>query len=212
MPVDLTTLAGFIAASLAIVLSPGPDTLLILRYTLASGQRVGLATVAGVQLGLLGHTLLAALGVSLIIATSPLLFRSVAIAGALYLGWLGVQGIRPHGLMRLDRTRNTISARKACRDALFTNLLNPKVILLFLALLPNFVAPERGRVALQLITLGITLIVVNTLWQLPLAWGAERIRRWMSRPPVERTVSVATGVILLVIALLMLWENLGNGG
>ena len=79
MPVDLTTLAGFIAASLAIVLSPGPDTLLILRYTLASGQRVGLATVAGVQLGLLGHTLLAALGVSLIIATSPL---SILFAGA----------------------------------------------------------------------------------------------------------------------------------
>lgn len=212
MPVDLATLAGFIAASLAIVLSPGPDTLLILRYTLASGQRVGLATVAGVQLGLLGHTLLAVLGVSLIIATSPLLFRSVAIAGALYLGWLGVQGIRPHGLMRLDSTRNTVSARKACRDALFTNLLNPKVILLFLALLPNFVAPERGRVALQLIILGITLIIVNTLWQLPLAWGAQRIRHWMSRPRVEHAVSVTTGVILLAIALLMLWENLGAGG
>jgi len=61
MPVDPATLAGFVAATLAIVLSPGPDSLLILRYTLAGGQRVGIATVAGVQLGLIGHTLLATL-------------------------------------------------------------------------------------------------------------------------------------------------------
>lgn len=208
IPVDIPTLAAFVAATLAIVLSPGPDSLLILRYTLASGQRVGLATVAGVQLGLLVHTLLAALGVSLIIATSPVLFRTVAVVGALYLAWLGLQGIRPHGLMRLNQTGTVVSSRKACRDAMLTNLLNPKVILLFLALLPNFVVPEKGRVPLQLVLLGSTLIAVNTLWQLPLAWGAERIRRWFANARIERAVSVGTGVVLLGIALLMLWDNL----
>lgn len=211
MPVDPATLAGFVAATLAIVLSPGPDSLLILRYTIAGGQRVGIATVAGVQLGLIGHTLLATLGVSIIIATSPLLFRSVAIIGALYLAWLGLQGIRPHGLVRLDKARQSVSAAKACRDAMLTNLFNPKVILLFLALLPNFVVPERGNVPLQLAILGSTLIVVNTLWQLPLAWGAERIRRWLSNPHFERIISVGTGGILIAIAVLMLWENLRAG-
>lgn len=207
MPVDLATLSAFVAATLAIVLSPGPDTLLILRYTLASGQRVGMATVIGVQLGLMGHTLLAALGVSLLIATSPLLFRSVAVAGALYLAWLGLQGIHPHGLLRIDRAASAVGVRKACRDAMLTNLLNPKVILLFLALLPNFVAPERGRVPLQLAILGATLIAVNTLWQLPLAWSAERIRRWLANGRIERAISLSTGVVLLAVAIAMLWEN-----
>lgn len=211
IPVDLATLSAFIAATLAIVLSPGPDSLLILRYTLASGQRVGIATVAGVQLGLLGHTLLAALGVSLIIATSPVLFRSVAVIGALYLGWLGIQGIRPHGLLRLEQRTGVISARKACRDTMLTNLLNPKVILLFLALLPNFVGPGARPCSAHLTVLGITLIVVNTLWQLPLAWGAEHIRRWLASARVERAISVGTGAVLLGIAVAMLWENLAGG-
>ncbi len=212
MPVDLATLGAFVAATLAIVLSPGPDTLLILRYTLAARQRVGVATVIGVQLGLMVHTLLAALGVSLIIATSPLLFRSVAIVGALYLGWLGLQGIHPHGLLRIEADRAVVGVGKACRDAMLTNLLNPKVILLFLALLPNFVHPERGRVPLQLVLLGITLITVNTLWQMPLTWSAERIRRWFGNAKIERTISVTTGVLLLGIAAAMLWENLQFAG
>jgi threonine/homoserine/homoserine lactone efflux protein len=76
-------LAAFVLAISAIVLSPGPDTMLILRYTMNGGQRVGLATVAGVQAGLAVHTTLAVLGLSLVIASSPTLFQAIAVAGAL---------------------------------------------------------------------------------------------------------------------------------
>lgn len=207
LPVDPTTLLAFIAAALVLVISPGPDTLLILRYTMASGQRVGLATVAGVQLGLIGHTAAAVIGLSLVIASAPVLFRMIAILGALYLVWLGVQNLRAGTTMLAAAGGPAIHGAKACRDAMLTNLLNPKVILLFLALMPNFVDLERGGAPAQLATLGVALILVNTVWQAGLALTAEGARRLLGRAGVQRAVARATGVVLLVFAALMLIEH-----
>ena len=192
----------------AVVLSPGPDTLLILRYTLTSGQKVGFATVGGVQVGLLVHTLLAVAGISVIIASSPVLFRIVAVAGAAYLAWLGIQGFRDGGALSLNGNGGAVRAGKACRDAILCNVLNPKVILLFLALFPNFVDTGRDDVTAQLLTLAVTLIVINSLWQTPLAWTAEAVRRWLARASVQRAVSRGTGAVLLAFAGIMLYENL----
>jgi threonine/homoserine/homoserine lactone efflux protein len=206
IPIEPSVLAAFIIAVLALVMSPGPDTMLILRYTLTSGQRVGLATVAGVQLGLLVHTAAAALGLSLLIASSPTLFRGVAILGAAYLGWLGLQSLRAATPV-LGGKGITVAASKAARDAMITNILNPKVIMLFLALMPQFVDAERGAVPSQLVALGVLLILVNTLWQVGLALLAEGIRLWLIRPVVQRAVSWATGSVLLLFAGLMLFEH-----
>jgi threonine/homoserine/homoserine lactone efflux protein len=208
MPVEPATLLAFVAAALAVVLSPGPDTMLILRYTMTSGPRAGFATVTGVQLGLIAHTVLAAVGLSLIIASSDILFRSIAVGGAIYLAWLGVQGFRS----RLMSTAalgigEIIPPAKALRDAMVTNILNPKVIILFLALMPNFVAAERGQVPLQLAVLGAALIVVNTVWQVSLALGAEQARRWLDIAAVQRTVSWVTGAVLLFFAAALLIEH-----
>jgi len=205
MPVDPTTLFAYSLTVGAIVLTPGPDTILILRYALGSGHRVGLATVAGVQIGLAGHTLLAILGVLAVIAASPVLFKALAIVGALYLGWIGLQGFRGHTL-RLDGATQ-VSAHKAVRDAILCNLLNPKVIVLFLALLPNFVDPTHGSVTIQLIFLALVLLVINIVWQVPLAWAAVSVRRWLARPRVQVAVNAGTGTILVGFALLMLWEH-----
>ena len=208
VPVEPATLGAYAVAVLAIVVSPGPDTMLILRYALTSGQKAGFAAVAGVQLGLMVHTVLAVLGISLVIASSPVLFKGVAIAGAAYLAWLGIQGFRDAGTIRLDGSKRPVGAARACRDAVITNVLNPKVILLFLALLPNFVDTGRGDVPAQLITLAAVLIVINVAWQAPLAWAAQIIRRWLIRPPVQRAISRLTGAILLLFAGLMLYEHL----
>lgn len=208
MPVDPPTLLAFALAVLAIVLSPGPDTILILRYALTSGQKAGFAAVAGVQMGLMVHTLLAVVGISVIIASSPILFRIVAIAGAAYLAWLGIQAFREGGLVTLDGARQPVSAAKACRDAILTNVLNPKVIILFLALLPNFVVIGRGDVPAQLVTLSATLIVINVAWQAPMAWAANGIRRWLLRPRMQKAVSRVTGVTLLTFAGLLLYEHI----
>lgn len=207
MPVDGSTLAAFALTAMAIVISPGPDTMLIIRYGLTSGHRGALAAVAGVQVGLVVHTMLAVAGISVLIATSPTLFRLVAVAGAAYLGWLGIQGLRGAAAFGLDGSRPPVSAGKACRDAVFTNLLNPKVVLLFVALYPNFLKVEEGHVTAQLLTLSAVLIAINLIWQAPLAWAAKWVRRWLGRPRVQRLVSAITGGILLAFAALMLYEH-----
>ena len=208
MPVEPATLGTFVLAVLALVLSPGPDTLVILRHSLTSGRAVGLAAVAGVQIGLAFHTLLAVLGVSVVIASSPVLFRAIGIAGALYLGWIGLQGMRQGGLAALQGDGPKAGAVKAWREALLTNLLNPKVVVMFLALFPNFVDRDRPDTTAQLLTLSATLIVINTLWQMSLPVTAGALRRVLADPRAQRGASVGTGAVLLALGLVMLYEHL----
>ncbi len=207
-PFDIATLGGFAVAAGAVVVSPGPDTLLMLRYSLTSGRGVGLATVAGIQIGLIGHTLLAVTGISVMVASSPTLFRAVAVLGAAYIGWLGWQGLRGTGGISGIDGGGTVTAGKGLRDGIFCNLLNPKVILLFLALFPHFVHVERGQVTLQLATLAALLIAINILWQAPLAWAADRARHWIGRETVRMAITRGTGAAFLLFAALMLYEHL----
>ena len=207
-PVDISTLGAFLLTVSVVVLSPGPDTIIILRYTISSGPRIGLVTVAGVQTGLVVHTLLAVLGISVLIASSPILFKAVALAGAIYIAWIGVQGFRDGGMLSINNDKPAVSAAKAYRDAILCNVLNPKVILLFLALLPNFVDADKGNIPAQMIIFGLGLIIINTLWQVPLALAAEAVRRWLMNPLAYKIVTRGTGVLLLAIALMMVYENL----
>ncbi|MGB0683929.1 MAG: LysE family translocator [Magnetovibrionaceae bacterium] len=207
MPVDLPTLGAFLIAAGAIVLTPGPDTVLILRNAMSGGRDVGLATVFGVQLGLVVHTALAVLGLSVLIATSPLLFRTVAIAGALYLGWLGLQAFRGRGGLKVDADAKPITAHAAIRDAMICNLLNPKVILLFLALFPQFLNPDGAPITHQLIALAIVLVVINVAWQAPMAFVADKARVWMERPSVNRIAGYCTGAIFIGFAVFMLIDH-----
>lgn len=215
---EVATLAAFALTALAIVVAPGPDTLLIVRYGLTSGRPAALAAVAGVQAGLIVHTLLAVAGISALIAASPALFRGLAIAGAAYLGWLGITGLR--GAAAFDGARppvsmdvpvpasSPVSLTVAWRDAMVTNVLNPKVILLFVALYPNFVTPGRDDATRQLLVLSAVLILINVMWQAPLALAAEFVRGWLGDPRVARLVSRMTGAILVALALLILSEHL----
>ncbi|MFQ5971895.1 MAG: LysE family translocator [Alphaproteobacteria bacterium] len=207
MPVDPVVLGAFVIAILAIVMSPGPDTMVILRCALSSGVSAGMAAVAGVQAGLLVHTALAVLGISLIIASSPILFSAVAIAGAGYLGWLGIQSFRGGGTLGLENVSQRTTMARSFRDAAMCNLLNPKVIILFLALLPNFVDTSREDVPTQLIALAVVLIAVNVVWQLPIAWAADAVRRWITGPMGQKLMSRISGAILLAFALLLLYDH-----
>lgn len=212
LPLELTTLAAFAATAAAVVISPGPDTALILRHALAGGRGPGLAAVFGVQVGLLIHFTLAALGVSFIIASSPVLYRSVAFLGAAYLGWIGFQGLIGGGPLRLDPNGPAVSKVRAARDAVLCNLLNPKVIILFLGLLPNFVDRTSDTVTSQMLLLTATLIVINTVWQAPMAWAADGVRRWLANDKAQRWVSISTGSILIGFAIVMVWDNIGTHG
>lgn len=207
--IDGVQFAGFTLTAGAIVLSPGPDTMLILRNSFAGGRRIGLFTVAGVQIGLLTHTLAATAGLSLLLASWPVAFKIIAAAGAAYLGWLGVQTLRSGVVGSMADGRSlSITSHGALRDAALTNLLNPKVILLFLALMPQFVVLERGHVPVQMLLLSAWLIVINLLWQVPLALLAQAMRRILLNLTAQRILTWVTGAILLFFAGLLLWDYL----
>lgn len=202
---DPALLGAFALTAATIVVSPGPDTVLILRAALSSGHPAGFAAVAGVQIGLIVHSGLAAVGVSALIASSPQLFRLLALLGACYLAWLGLQGLRSRGLVM--GAGDPVTPGKACRDALLCNILNPKVIVLFLALYPNFIDLERGGVTRQVLILSAILLLINVVWQTGLVLGASVVRRWLTRPAVQKVVGRVTGTILLLFAAAMLWEH-----
>jgi len=211
MPVPWDIFISFLIAVSVLVMSPGPDSMLIIRHSLSSGTKVGLATVAGVQAGLVGHNLLAVAGISVIIASSPMMFRTVALLGAAYLGWLGIQSLRAQGAIGVGKDSHAVSPFKGFRDAFITNLLNPKVIVLFLALLPNFVDTAKDNVTAQLFMLTAGLVVINTIWQVPMALLGKVARDWLERPKVQQAINRTTGIILLLFAILMLYENIISG-
>lgn len=207
MVIDPALLGAFALAVSALVISPGPDTALILRNAMVSGRRAGIATVAGAQAGLIVHTLLAVLGLSVVIVSVPALYRGIAVAGAAYLAWLGIMSFRAAPL-QTGSGGAAIGTIRAAREAMITNLLNPKVVMLYLALMPNFIVPGRGAVPGQLALLGATLIAVNVLWQLPLALMANGIRAWLARPAIQRGVARSMGAVLLFFAAALLLEHL----
>lgn len=163
---DLATLVLFSTACLALTMTPGPDMLLIASRSASQGRAAGFATLAGIQAGTYCHALAAAFGLSQLFLIVPLAYDIVRYAGAAYLLYLAWKTIRPSGPaagQRPDPARHTIGTM--LRQGLLTNLLNPKMALFVLALFPQFVQPEAGSVALQIMLLATVLnafgLVVN---------------------------------------------------
>ncbi|WP_157014275.1 LysE family translocator [Mesorhizobium xinjiangense] len=183
--IDPTTLIAYVAIVLGFVFIPGPATLLTVARATSSGTRVGIATGAGIAAGDVVHTFMAIVGISAVIAASALLFSIIKYIGAAYLVYLGIRAI-------LDRTPVNpaaggalpISAGKAFRQAILTEVLNPKTALFFLAFLPQFVRPENGSVVLQLTVLGVVFVLLGLVSTVIFAVCAGRLGTLLRRHPV----------------------------
>lgn len=194
MPVDPHLFGAFLIAAWVLILTPGPDMLFVVGQSLAGGVRRGWAATGGIFVGAMVHIGLAASGVAALIAASPALFDAMRIAGAMYLAWLGVTALR--AAWRGDtHFRPAAPARQAFRDGLVTNLTNPKVILFFMAFLPQFVDPGRSPVWAQMLLLGPLV----PLMALPvfgvLITGAARAASRMAR--YARWADAAAGAIFI---------------
>jgi threonine/homoserine/homoserine lactone efflux protein len=205
----LPQFATFLAAAILITLAPGPDNLMVLSIGMARGRKPGVAFGLGCALGCLNHTLLAALGVSALIAASPTAFTALKIAGGLYLLWLGIQAIRnaralgaPQGGKALSETPGKLFVK-----GLVANAINPKVILYFLAFLPQFVDSPRGHVAWQVVQLGVIFTVETLIIFGAIGWCAGNVGERLARRPAIGTwldrvaggIFVALGLRLLVV-------------
>ena len=200
---DAHALLVFMAAALALNVTPGPDMLYVIARGTAEGRRAGIVSALGIGAGTLFHVAALALGLSALLAAVPLAYDAVRWAGAAYLVWLGVRA-----LAGARRAGAAAAVERAAPWAIFrqgvvTNVLNPKVALFFLAFLPQFVDPARGSPAAQIAALGLLFDVQGTLVNVLVALGASGSARWLRArrggAPGEGTVLLRrlTGVLFI---------------
>lgn len=167
----------FLLTGILLNLTPGNDTIFILSKSMGQGQKAGIVSALGIGTGSLIHTLLAALGLSVVIAQSILLFNIIKYAGAAYILYMGFKMLTDKSTLNTDYALENESAnyQKIFRDAVITNVLNPKVALFFIAFLPQFIDPTLKNTVLPFILLGFTFITTGTIWCLILALFASVI-------------------------------------
>ena len=203
----LPQVAAFLATAILVTLAPGPDNLMVLSIGMARGRAQGVAFGLGCALGCLNHTLLAALGVSALIAASPTAFTTLKIAGGVYLIWLGIQAIRNARALGTpqDGKGPAETHGRLFVKGLVANAINPKVILLFLAFLPQFVDSRRGHVAWQIVQLGVLFTVETVIVFGAIGWFAVRVgERLARRPAIGAWLDRVAGGIFVALGLRLL--------
>ena len=200
--IDLTSYLLFLGACVALILVPGPAQALVIARTVADGRRAGALTAIGLNIGTLGHSIAAALGLSALLATSALAFSVVKYVGAAYLIYLGVRALRNPQTGSRATARQSSKGSAALSQAVLTGTLNPKVALFFLALLPQFVDPARGSVVLQFLILGSTMAVLDVMYELLLIHLVSRVRhRFMGNARVAVWQNRICGSVFVALGL-----------
>jgi threonine/homoserine/homoserine lactone efflux protein len=181
----LETLVLFAAASVLLALTPGPNLLYLVSRTLCQGRRAGVVSLAGTSLGFVFHVLAAALGLSAVFLAVPFAYDALRYAGAAYLLWLAWGAVSERGGdIFATRSLPEESPGRLFRVGLLTSILNPKLALFYLALLPQFVDAARGNVFGQSLALGLTQIAIGIASDLAFVLAAARIAGWLSRRPL----------------------------
>jgi threonine/homoserine/homoserine lactone efflux protein len=200
----VTQLLAFLAVSVVVICTPGPDTALTVRNTLVGGRRSGFYTAGGVALGQLVWTVAASAGIAGLLQASELAFRAVQLAGAAYLVFLGAQSLwaayrgTQHGAG--VRPGPALGPGRALRQGLVSNLANPKMAAFFLSLLPQFLPP--GGFA-GFLGLGALFCLMTFLWLAGYSVAVHGARRLFDRSRVRRTLDALTGGLLLAFGVRM---------
>jgi len=188
---EASVLLAYSLACLVLFITPGPDMSLFLAKTVAGGRRAGIAAYIGASLGCIVHSLLAALGISALLAASPAAFLALKVVGAAYLLWLAVDAVRNGSSLnvRVRHTRASAAFWPTLLLGLGVNMTNPKVVLFFVTFLPQFVDVGDPHAAAKLLFLGIYFVVFSFPLGIALILGAERVVTGLkSRPRVLRAI------------------------
>jgi threonine/homoserine/homoserine lactone efflux protein len=184
-----SAVVGVAAIALGMVLTPGPNMIYLASRAISQGRRAGLVSLAGTAVGFLCYLLAAVVGLSALFAAVPAAYTAVKIAGALYLGWLAWGMLRPGGRSPFEaRDLEPVSDGRLFGMGLLTNLLNPKIALLYAALLPQFVDPAGGAAWGQFLQLGAVQIVVAVTVNALIVLAAASVARFLAARPRAMTV------------------------
>lgn len=205
--IEPASFAVFVAAALALLVTPGPAVLYVVTRSVEGGRLAGFVSCLGISAGGLFHVLAAALGVSAVLASSALAFTVLKLAGAAYLAYLGVRRLAAPvsaGIAPLEAGARPL--RRLFLDGVVVNVFNPKAALFFLAFLPQFVAPERGPVALQMLALGLSFELLgfctDSLYALTAGTASRVLRGHAGFARAERYLTGTTYLALGLAAAL----------
>jgi threonine/homoserine/homoserine lactone efflux protein len=204
---DPTQFALYFAAALVLAVTPGPGIFYVAARTLAGGRAEGVASSFGTGLGGMVHVLAGSLGVSAVVLASAELFTALKLIGAAYLIWLGVrtfQSARRDASTGLNGESATapMGPRRAFREGVLVEALNPKTAAFFLAFIPQFVDSAKGYVALQFVVLGFASVALNTLADIVVAFAASGIREGAAaRPVLIRRLREASGAAMIALGI-----------
>lgn len=198
----------FVVASLALIATPGQDMILVMSRSIAQGTAAGIVTAAGVAVGLLGHTVLATLGLGAILRTSEWLFAALKFAGAAYLLYLGIGLLRTgHGSLAIGK-QAVRPLGKLFLDGAFSNLSNPKVAIFYFAFLPQFVSPSARHPTLSVFVLGVAFAVLTFVVKAPVGIFSGALSAWFrSRPSVLTWIYRSSGAILVGLGIRLAFER-----
>ncbi len=200
----------FVGVAALLTVTPGPDTMLVMRNVLARGRRAGLLTTAGISAGIFVHATLSALGVSLILARSALAFEVVKLAGAGYLIVLGAQSLlrlrRPDSAALPDSPATASGGSRSLVEGLLTNLLNPKVAIFYLSFLPQFIRVTDAVLAKSLLLAAIH-VGMGVVWLLSVSVFVGALRGLLERRRVRRMLEGVTAAVLVGLGVRLALER-----
>lgn len=205
--------SGFVLSSVLLNMTPGSDTIYVLTRGAVGGRKAGIVSALGISTGILIHTTLAAFGLSILLAQSVVAFNLLKIIGAAYLIIMGLRTIlSKESLFAMDeKEKKPENLWKVYRQGVLTNVLNPKALLFFLALLPQFVDPQNTFGPLPFLLLGLTFFCTSTVWSLILAFISSFFSMLLQRSPLAHTIATKlSGCIYILLGLNVLRAKMAS--
>ncbi|MEH7086762.1 homoserine/threonine efflux transporter [Neobacillus drentensis] len=201
----MDSLLTYISIAAMMVVIPGADTMLLVKNTLSYGPKAGRYTVLGMATGLSFWTLIAILGLSVVIAKSVILFSTIKYLGAAYLIYLGIKSFFAKSVFSLEEIKAQANAptnsssrhiKESFMQALLSNVLNPKTVLVYITIMPQFI-DLNGNVNQQLIVLASILTLLAVLWFLTLVYVIDYAKKWLNNSKFQKVFQKSTGLMLV---------------
>ena len=198
----------FTIASLVLIITPGQDMILVMSRSVAQGAAAGVATAAGVSVGLVGHTVQATLGLGAILRTSEWLFIALKLIGAAYLIYLGIGLLRTRGAELVVQGGQARSLGRLFLDGALSNVSNPKIAVFYFAFLPQFVLPGAQHPTLSVFALGLLFAALTFVVKGPVGFFAGLLSGWLrARPGVLTWLYRSSGAVLLGLGVKLAFER-----
>lgn len=198
---------SFVLVTIVLTITPGVDTFIVMRNVLRGGKKDGMYTSLGICTGLFFHATLSVLGITIILLKYGFLLKSIKIAGALYLVWLGTMSIlhalkqnKPDNLIEKHQTQKALSPLNSFREGLLSNLLNPKPAIFYMAFLPQFIAPT-DPIFIKTFALTLLQFAIGISWLTTLSLLFFRVGKYAKSTLINRALNIISGSVLITFGL-----------